>query len=123
VLILRDVLGFAASEAAQILGCTQDSVTSALRRARATLHHDPLSGGYGELPPATGSASEKRLIEQFARAYETGDVDGIVALFTDDAWLTMPPVPLEYQGRDRVPMSPGPTTCSCSPSPEARSAR
>jgi RNA polymerase sigma-70 factor (TIGR02960 family) len=85
VLILRDVLGFAASEAAQILGCTQDSVTSALKRARATLHHDPLSGGYGELPPATGSASEKRLIEQLTRAYETGDVDGIVALFTDDA--------------------------------------
>jgi RNA polymerase sigma-70 factor (TIGR02960 family) len=104
VLILRDVLGFAASEAAQILGSTEDSVTSALKRARAALHHGSLPGG-GQCeppPPAPGSASEKRLIERLTQAYETGDVDGIVALFTDDAWLTMPPVPLEYQGRDLI---------------------
>jgi RNA polymerase sigma-70 factor (TIGR02960 family) len=103
VLILRDVLGFAASEAAQILGSTEDSVTSALKRARTTLHHGPRPGGPGEPPPpAPDSASEKRLIERLTRAYETGDVDGIVALFTDDAWLTMPPMPLEYQGRDLI---------------------
>jgi RNA polymerase sigma-70 factor (TIGR02960 family) len=103
VLILRDVLGFAASEAAQILGSTEDSVTSALKRARTTLHHRPRPGGPGEPPPpAPDSASEKRLIERLTRAYETGDVDGIVALFTDDAWLTMPPMPLEYQGRDLI---------------------
>jgi RNA polymerase sigma-70 factor (ECF subfamily) len=100
VLILRDVLGFAASEAAQILGSTEESVTSALKRARATLRQclpperDP--------PPQPGSPDEKRLIERLTRAYEAGDVDGIVALFTDDAWLTMPPVPLEYQGRDLI---------------------
>src|SRR5262249_36196029 len=49
-----------------------------------------------------GSAQEKRLIERLTRAYEAGDVDGIVALFTDDAWLTMPPAPLEYQGRGPI---------------------
>ena len=49
-----------------------------------------------------GSASEKQLIDRLTRAYETGDVDGIIALFTDDAWLTMPPAPLEYQGRDLI---------------------
>jgi RNA polymerase sigma-70 factor (ECF subfamily) len=102
VLILRDVLGFAASEAAQILGSTEDSVTSALKRARATLHHAPLAEGSDEPPPVPGSASEKRLVERLTLAYETGDVDGIVALFTDDAWMSMPPLPLEYQGRDLI---------------------
>jgi ketosteroid isomerase-like protein len=46
--------------------------------------------------------SERQLIERLTEAYETGDVDGIIALFTDDAWLTMPPVPLEYQGREVI---------------------
>jgi len=102
-LILRDVLGFTAGEAAQILGSTEDSVTNALKRARATLHQAPPSGGQGEPPPpAPGSASERRLIERLTRAYETGDVAGIVALFTDAAWLTMPPLPMEYQGRDLI---------------------
>jgi RNA polymerase sigma-70 factor (TIGR02960 family) len=97
-LILRDVLGFAASEAAQILGCTEESVTSALKRARATVREQPGPGA----APAPGSASEARLIERLTRAYESGDVAAIVALFTDDAWLSMPPMPLEYQGRDLI---------------------
>jgi RNA polymerase sigma-70 factor, ECF subfamily len=49
-----------------------------------------------------GSAREKQLIDRLTHAYETGDVDGIIALFTEDAWLTMPPAPLEYQGRDLI---------------------
>ena len=100
VLLLRDVLGFAASEAARILGATEDSVTSALKRARATLRDD--AGTSPEPPPAPESAAEKQLIERLTRAYEAGDVDGIIALFTDDAWLTMPPAPLEYQGHDPI---------------------
>jgi RNA polymerase sigma-70 factor (ECF subfamily) len=100
VLILRDVLGFAASEAARILGSTEESVSSALKRARATLRHgDP---GATEPPPAAESAREKQLIERLTRAYEAGDVDGIIALFTADAWLTMPPAPLEYQGHEPI---------------------
>jgi RNA polymerase sigma-70 factor (TIGR02960 family) len=100
VLILRDVLGFAAGEAARILGSTEESVTSALKRARGTLRHGPPAGAQPQPPP--GSAGEKELIERLTRAYETGDVDGIIALFTDDAWLTMPPFPLEYQGREVI---------------------
>jgi RNA polymerase sigma-70 factor (TIGR02960 family) len=100
VLILRDVLGFAASEAARILGSTEESVTSALKRARATLRHGDARPA--EPPPAAESAREKQLVERLTRAYEAGDADGIIALFTADAWLTMPPAPLEYQGHGPI---------------------
>ncbi len=100
VLILRDVLGFAASEAARILDSTEESVNSALKRARATLRRD--DADRAESPPAPGSAREMQLAERLTRAYQAGDVDGIIALFGDDSWLTMPPAPLEYQGRDQI---------------------
>jgi RNA polymerase sigma-70 factor (TIGR02960 family) len=100
VLILRDVLGFAAQQAAQILGSTEESVTSALKRARASMHNGLPERA--EPPPVPQSAREKQLIDRLTRAYESGDVDAIIALFTDDAWLTMPPAPLEYQGRDLI---------------------
>jgi RNA polymerase sigma-70 factor (TIGR02960 family) len=100
VLILRDVLGYAASEAAGILEVTEDSVTSALKRARATLRSELAASDQPAPPP--GSAKEKELIERLTLAYEAGDADGIIALFTDDAWLTMPPFPLEYQGRELI---------------------
>ena len=53
-----------------------------------------------EPPPAPGSAVERDLVERLTVAYETGDLQTIVDLMTDDVWLTMPPLPLEYQGRD-----------------------
>jgi RNA polymerase sigma-70 factor (TIGR02960 family) len=98
VLILRDVLGFHASEAAQILDVTEESVTSALKRARAAVQDRLPSGTEPPAPP--GSASEQELVARLTRAYADGDLDGVVALLTDDIWLTMPPVPLEYQGRE-----------------------
>jgi RNA polymerase sigma-70 factor (TIGR02960 family) len=97
VLILRDVLGYPPGEAAAILAVTEDSVTGALKRARAAVR-----SGSSEPPTAPDSPGEKRLIEQLTAAYERGDVAGIIELFSDDAWLTMPPLPLEYQGRDLI---------------------
>lgn len=95
-LILRDVLGFRASQAADILQASEQSVASSLKRARATLAgHLPR-----EAPPVPNSAAEQQLVARLTRAFEEADVDGIVALLTEDAWLTMPPVPLEYQGRE-----------------------
>lgn len=100
VLLLRDVLGFHAAEAATILDVTEQSVNSALKRARATLA--------GRLPdrealsPAPQSPAEAAMVEQFARAWETADVDRLLTLLAEDVWLTMPPLPLEYQGRDLV---------------------
>jgi SnoaL-like domain len=55
-----------------------------------------------EPAPPPGSAAEQHLVERLTRAFETADVDGIVALLTDDAWLRMPPLPLQYQGRELV---------------------
>jgi RNA polymerase sigma-70 factor (TIGR02960 family) len=99
VLILRDVLGFRASEAAGILDCTEESVTSALKRARAALQYQRSRSADREAPPPD-SAQEQELVRRFTQAYESGDVDEVVAMLTDDAWLIMPPVPLRYQGRE-----------------------
>jgi RNA polymerase sigma-70 factor (TIGR02960 family) len=100
VLILRDVLGFHAREIAHILDTSEESVTSALKRARATLERHQKSSAQREPAPPPGSAAEEALVGRLTRAFETADVGGIVALLTSDAWLTMPPLPPEYQGRD-----------------------
>lgn len=102
VLILRDVVGFHAREVAQILESTEESVTSALKRARGTLRRRLHAVGDRELAPPLNSPGERELVERFTRAFETQDVEGMVALLTDDVLLTMPPLPLEYEGRDRA---------------------
>ena len=101
VLVLRDVLGFPAAEVADMLETTEDSVTSALRRARAAIADDGPDGGRGRtvLPD---SRRERELAGRFAEALEQGEVEAMVRLLTDDAWLRMPPLPLQYQGRARV---------------------
>ena len=99
-LILRDVLGFHASEVARMLDTTQESVTSALKRARASLEHHQRSTGPSSPAPRPDSAAERQLVDRLTRAFETADVDGIVALLAEDVWLTMPPLPLEYEGRE-----------------------
>ena len=101
VLVLRDVLGFRAAEVATILDTTVNAVTSALKRARAVLARE-LPGPDRESAPLPDSPRERRLVEEFSRAFQAGDVDAIVALLTNDAWLTMPPLPLEYQGLDAI---------------------
>jgi RNA polymerase sigma-70 factor (ECF subfamily) len=98
VVILREVLGFHASETARILETTEESVTSALKRARAALERQQRSAGPGEPAPPPRSAAEVHLVDRFTEAFESADVDGLIALLTEDVWLTMPPMPLEYQG-------------------------
>jgi RNA polymerase sigma-70 factor (ECF subfamily) len=100
VLILRDVLGFRAREAAQILDSSEESVTSALKRARAALQHRRPRLEEQQLPPAPDSAQEQAIVTRLTRAYQNGDVGAIVALLTDDVQLAMPPVPLEFHGRE-----------------------
>jgi RNA polymerase sigma-70 factor (TIGR02960 family) len=100
-LVLRDVLGFRAAEAAVMLDCTVDAANNLLKRARATIAGRLPPGGRDEAP-LPGSAREHQITARFADAFERGDVQGIVELLTDDAWLTMPPFPFEYHGRDTV---------------------
>jgi RNA polymerase sigma-70 factor, ECF subfamily len=103
VLILRDVLGFRASETAELLGVTEEAANSALKRARAALERRDSPAGRGrapEPPPPPRSAAERAVLRRLAAAFESGDVANVVALLTDDAWFTMPPLPLEYQGRE-----------------------
>src|SRR5262249_29604977 len=100
VLVLRDVLGFHASEVAEMLDATEESVKSALKRARGTLRSELAGCSTGEPAPPPNSAAEREIVARLARAYEAGDVDGIIELLTDDVWLTMPPAPLEYHGRE-----------------------
>jgi RNA polymerase sigma-70 factor (TIGR02960 family) len=100
VLILRDVLGFRAREVAGILDTSVGSVTGALDRARAALQRRLPPSAAREPPPPPGSAAEQAVVAQLSGAFETGNVDQLVALLTDDVWLTVPPVPLEYRGRE-----------------------
>src|SRR5437763_9845609 len=102
VLILRAVLGFRASEVADMLEVTVESVTSALKRARASLQRSRPGEAGREPPPVPGSPAEDAIVARFVRAYESADVDALVALLTDDVFMSMPPIPLEYQGRDPV---------------------
>jgi RNA polymerase sigma-70 factor (TIGR02960 family) len=100
VLVLRDVLGFQASEVAAMLDTSEASVTSLLQRARAALDaRVPLDRARAPVPR---SARERDLVARFAEAFERDDVEGVVALLTDDAWVTMPPEPWEYQGAEAI---------------------
>ncbi|WP_406236587.1 sigma-70 family RNA polymerase sigma factor [Nocardia sp. NBC_01009] len=100
VLILREVLGYHADEVADMLDVTVGSVNSLLKRARAGLQQrlppseDPA--------PAPHSPAEQALAAKFVSAYQAGDIEALVALLTTDVRVSMPPIPLEYHGRDAV---------------------
>jgi RNA polymerase sigma-70 factor (ECF subfamily) len=94
VLVLRDVLGFPASEVAGMLGTTSTSVNSALVRARGGFrpHRDP------DLVPLPRSAQEAAVVDRFVDAFQRGDLDRVVALLTEDARFAMPPEPVQCNG-------------------------
>src|SRR5436309_3635744 len=100
VLVLRDVLAFSATDVAAMLDTSPTSVNSALIRARATIEErGPRTHVRAPLPR---SAQERELLARFADAFERGDVEPIVALLAEDAWMTMPPEPDEYLGRGAI---------------------
>jgi RNA polymerase sigma-70 factor (TIGR02960 family) len=95
--ILRDVLGFPAAEAAAVAGTSVESLTSALKRGRATLERERRRGSTSAIPrPA--SALERETVGRLVTAFEAGDVSALVSLLSDDVRMTMPPLPLEYDG-------------------------
>jgi RNA polymerase sigma-70 factor (ECF subfamily) len=99
VLVLCDVLEYPAAEAAVLLDSTVDAIHSALKRARAALRERSRADAAHAPPPAAGSAAEEGLVAKFVRAYEAADLDALVALLTDDVFISMPPMPHEYVGR------------------------
>ena len=100
VLVLRDVLGFSAGEVAEMLASTLDSVNSALKRARANLEQKLSSGADHRGPGRANSPIEDEIVGKFVLAYESSDLISLVELLTDDVFISMPPLPFEYQGRD-----------------------
>jgi RNA polymerase sigma-70 factor (TIGR02960 family) len=103
VLILRDVLGFRASEVAGMLEVTVESVNSAVKRARASLQRQQQQPSADHKPPpAAGTPAEDAIVAKFARAWESADLDALVALLTEDVFIAMPPMPFGYEGRDVV---------------------
>lgn len=94
VLVLRDVLGFPAAEAADILGTSPAAVNSALIRARSGLR---AGRDIGDVP-LPKSAAEAAVVDRFVDALQHFDVGRLVALLTTDARLAMPPEPVEFRG-------------------------
>jgi RNA polymerase sigma-70 factor (TIGR02960 family) len=101
VLVLRDVLGFRAAEVADMLDASEPAVKSALQRARAAVD-ERMPAGRRERAPLPRSRSERELVARFTEAFTAGDVDGVVALLTEDAIGAMPPEPAEYQGKAAI---------------------
>ena len=92
---------------------SEASVNSLLRRARAAFESRLPAAGR-ERAPLPNSKLERDIVGRFAEAVETGDIDGMVALLTDDAWLTMPPAPARVPGprRDRRVPAPRPRSAA-----------
>ena len=100
VLILRDVLGYSTREVAGMLDSSEQAIASALKRARATLREEPSCSHDHPPPPAPNSPAEQKLVAAFTHAYSTADVQGLVAILTEDVEVSMPPWPFQYRGRD-----------------------
>jgi RNA polymerase sigma-70 factor (ECF subfamily) len=102
VLLLRDVLGFSAAEVADQLDSTTVGVNSALQRARATLDRQRSLGRLQSGRPVASDSAEQRLVQRYLQAWDSADVEGLAGLLTTDAVLTMPPLPLRYEGRAAI---------------------
>ncbi|HEX7263347.1 MAG TPA: RNA polymerase subunit sigma-70 [Candidatus Dormibacteraeota bacterium] len=98
-LILTEVLDFSARDVADMLDTTEHAIYGAVKRARATLARQLPEA---EPPPLPNSLNERKVLDRLVRAWEECDTNALVALLTDDAWLRMPPNPLEYQGKATV---------------------
>ncbi|MGH2781436.1 MAG: RNA polymerase subunit sigma-70 [Thermoleophilaceae bacterium] len=101
-LILRDVLGFSAREAAENLDTTVASVNGALRRARKTVAERLPDQTQQAALRALGDDGIREVIERYVDAWERGDLDAILAMLAEDATFTMPPLPTWYRGRRAI---------------------
>jgi RNA polymerase sigma-70 factor (ECF subfamily) len=102
VLILRDVIGFSAREAAETLEMTPAAVDTALQRAHKTVDERMPARSQQATLRALGDERLRGIVDGFVDAWERADVDAVVAMLAHDATITMPPRPTWYRGRDAV---------------------
>jgi RNA polymerase sigma-70 factor (ECF subfamily) len=102
VLILREVLGFSAQEAADALDTSVASVNSALQRARATIEKKLPEQSQQETLRSLGDEKTKEIVERYADAWDRNDVDTVVSMLAEDAAFTMPPMSRWFQGREGI---------------------
>lgn len=102
ILLLSDVLDWRAAEIARLLEISVGAVNSALHRARLTLEKQYPGDVRPQAQAGRTDVALERLLARYVQAWETDDVDGLVALLKEDATLSMPPVPSWYQGREAI---------------------
>jgi RNA polymerase sigma-70 factor (ECF subfamily) len=102
VLILKDVLDWPASEVAEMTGLTTSAVNSALHRARVTLSKNYHQQGMEKAARSQPDPQTQELLDQYVKAWERADVDGLVALLKEEAVFSMPPSPSWYSGRAAI---------------------
>jgi RNA polymerase sigma-70 factor, ECF subfamily len=101
-LILRDVLGFSAREASEILETTVPAVNGALRRARKSVAARLPDESQQATLRTLGDDGIREVVQRYVDAWERGDVDAILTMLADEANFSMPPLPTWYHGRDAI---------------------
>ena len=101
-LLLRDVLGFSAKETAGALDTTVASANGALRRARAAVDSRLPERSQQATLRELGDDEVRGIVERYADALERGDLDAMIAMLTEDASFSMPPLPQRFDGVDEI---------------------
>ena len=99
-LLLCDVLGWEAAEAATLLGGSTASVNSGLQRARATL--SKRNPGGQPLTASPMDSTQQKLLGRYLSAWERLNVADFAALLKEEATYVMPPTPEWYAGREAI---------------------
>ena len=102
MLILRDVLGFSAREVAETLEATPASIDSALQRAHKSVDERLPAQSQQATLRLLGDVALREVVDGYVSAWESGDVDAVVAMLAEDALLAMPPIPTWFSGREAV---------------------
>jgi RNA polymerase sigma-70 factor (ECF subfamily) len=100
VLLLRDVVGLSADETASALACTVSAANSTLHRARVAV--EERVGPRAQWSPELQPPIDRELLRRYLTAWQSGDLDTIVALLHDDATISMPPAPTWFSGRESI---------------------
>ena len=102
VLILREVLGYSAKEVASTLDTTVASVNSALQRARATVDTRLPEQSQQATLRTLGDEGLREVVGRYVDAWDRSDVDSVVAMLTEDASFSMPPLQTWFGGREAI---------------------